>query len=71
MKTIRKDRIIEKDQIDSLELEKEILYNIRHPFIVGMDFVFQNEVRIFFIMDFIEGGNLFSHLVKNRKFQED
>ena len=40
MKTIRKDVILESENFDSLKLEKEILYNIRHPFIVSMDYVF-------------------------------
>lgn len=42
MKCIRKDVVLENDQMDSLKLEKEILYNIEHPFIVGMDYVFEN-----------------------------
>ena len=49
--------------MDSLKLEKEILYNIQHPFIVKMDYVLENNLRIFFLMDFIEGGELFRHLV--------
>ena len=71
MKCIRKDVVIENEQMDSLKLEKEILYHIQHPFIVGMDYVFQNQFRIFFIMDFIEGGELFRHLVKVRRFPEN
>ena len=63
MKCIRKDVVLENEQMDSLKLEKEILYNIEHPFIVGMDYVFENNLRIFFLMDFIEGGELFRHLV--------
>lgn len=71
MKCIRKDVVLENENIDSLKLEKEILYNVTHPFIVGMDYVFQNAFRIFFIMDFVEGGELFRHLVKNRRFSEE
>jgi|TARA_B110000285_G_C15097046_1_gene602663 serine/threonine protein kinase len=71
MKCIRKDVVLENDQMDSLKLEKEILYNIEHPFIVGMDYVFENQERIFFLMDFIEGGELFRHLVKVRRFAND
>ena len=40
MKTIRKDIILENENIDSLKLEKEILYTVRHPFIVSMDYVY-------------------------------
>jgi serine/threonine protein kinase len=71
MKCIRKDVVLENESISSLKLEKEILYNIEHPFLVGMDYVFQNKARIFFIMEFIEGGELFRHLVKNKRFPEN
>jgi hypothetical protein len=40
MKTIRKDLVIDMDFFDSLKLEKDILYNVEHPFIVSMDYVF-------------------------------
>lgn len=40
MKCIRKDVIIDNEQFDNIKLEKDILYNIDHPFIVGMDYVF-------------------------------
>ena len=71
MKCIRKDVVLENEQMDSLKLEKEILYSIEHPFIVGMEYVFENNLRIFFLMDFIEGGELFRHLVQVRRFPED
>ena len=71
MKCIRKDVVLENDSMQSLKLEKEILYNIEHPFIVGMDYVFQNAQRIFFLMEFVEGGELFRHLVKIRRFPEE
>jgi len=71
MKSIRKDVVLENDSIQSLSLEREILYEIDHPFIVSMDYVFQNQFRIFFLMDFIEGGELFRHLVKVKRFEEE
>ena len=40
MKCIRKDVIIDNEQFENIKLEKDILYNIDHPFIVGMDYVF-------------------------------
>jgi serine/threonine protein kinase len=54
MKCIRKDTIIDNEQFDNIKLEKDILYNIEHPFIVGMDYVFQNDYRIYFLMKFIK-----------------
>lgn len=70
MKCIRKDMILDSSQFDSLRLERDILYQIDHPFIVGMEYVFQNEFRIYFLMNFIKGGELFRHLVKVKRFTE-
>lgn len=71
MKCIRKDIIIENEQMENIQLEKDILYTIDHPFLVNMEFVFQNEVRIYFLMKFVKGGELFRHLVQVKRFKED
>lgn len=70
MKCIRKDIIIDNEQFDNIKLEKDILFNIEHPFVVGMEFVFQSEARIYFLMNFVSGGELFRHLVKVKRFTE-
>ena len=51
-------------------LEKEILQKADHPFLVGMDYVFQTDLKIFFVMKFVRGGELFMHLRKVRQFPE-
>ena len=40
MKALRKDVIIEYDQVESTKLEKDILLQADHPFLVGMSYVF-------------------------------
>ena len=71
MKCIRKDIILENEQMDNIQLEKDILYTIDHPFLVNMEFVFQNDARIYFLMHFVKGGELFRHLVQVKRFQDD
>jgi serine/threonine protein kinase len=71
MKCIRKDVVIDQDFFESLKLEKDILYGVEHPFIVSMDFVFQNDFRIYFLMNFIKGGELFRHLSRVKRFSEE
>lgn len=51
-------------------VEKLIQLQVNHPFIIGIDFVFQRAYRIYFIMDFIQGGELFKHLSEQRRFPE-
>ncbi len=71
MKCIRKDIIVETEQFENIKLEKDILFQVDHPFIVNMEYVLQNDLRIYFIMKFIKGGELFRHLVKMKRFREE
>jgi len=54
MKSIRKDIVIEHDSLESLRVEKLILLQVDHPFIISMQYVFSLPFRIYFVMDFIE-----------------
>ena len=71
VKTIRKDVIIETDQIEAISLERDILLKTEHPFLVSMDFVFQSELRLYFVMPFIQGGELYKHFLSNKRFPEE
>ena len=57
--------------MDNIQLEKDILFTIDHPFLVNMEYVFQNEFRIYFLMKFVKGGELFRHLVQVKWFSEE
>ena len=50
IKTLRKDLLIEKDIIVSTVLEKDILFQCNNQFLVNMDYLFQNEFRLYFVM---------------------
>ncbi len=71
MKSLKKDVLLDQDQVESTILEKKILQTLDHPFLVGMVFCFQTEERIYFIMPFIRGGELFQHLRTEKFFKED
>ena len=71
MKTLKKDALIENDQIQNTILEKQVLMENKHPFFVKMAYVFQDEIKIYFVMTFIRGGELFSHLKKEKRFAEE
>jgi serine/threonine protein kinase len=40
IKSIRKDVLLEFDQVNNTKLEKDILFSCDHPFLVGMDYLF-------------------------------
>ena len=71
MKSLKKDVLIEQEQIENTLLEKEILQTIDYPLLCGLVFCFQTEERIYFIMPFLSGGELFQHLRKFRTFDEE
>ena len=62
MKSLRKDVILDYDQVESTMLEKEILLKADHPFLVGMEYVFQTDAKIFFVMKFVRGNEVASSL---------
>ena len=63
--------MIEHEQIENTLLEKEIMMELTHPFLVSMDYVFQSETRLYFIMPFIRGGELYQIFLENKRFEED
>ncbi len=71
MKSLKKDLLIEQEQIENTLLEKEILQTIDYPLLCGLVFCFQTEERIYFVMPFLSGGELFQHLKKVRTFDEE
>lgn len=45
-------------------MERNILVDVEHPFIVRLHYAFQTEGKLYLILDFLRGGDLFSRLVK-------
>jgi p70 ribosomal S6 kinase len=66
MKVISKKLLKKKNHIMYMKSEREILTKIHHPFIVSLKFAFQSEKRLFLVMDFLSGGELFFHLRRYR-----
>jgi serine/threonine protein kinase len=52
-------------------VERTILEKLNHPFIVKLHFAFQTPERLYFVIDFLNGGELFFHLRKEHRFNED
>ena len=70
MKVLRKDAIIARKQVAHTRSEKAILQKINHPFIVNLHFAFQTDKKLYMILDYVNGGELFFHLKKEGKFPE-
>ena len=41
-----------------------VLKNLNHPFLVGLHYSFQSRDKLYFVLDYVNGGELFFHLQK-------
>lgn len=71
IKAIRKDILIEYNQVENTKLEKDILFSCDHPFLVGMDYLFQSPQRLYFVMPFIKGGELYKIFKAQKRLSEE
>jgi len=70
MKEMMKTKIIGKKSIRSVLNERELLSNIKHPFIINMNYAFQDRDHLYLVMDLLVGGDLRYHMGRRRKFKE-
>lgn len=71
MKVLRKEAIIARKQVAHTKAEKSILQKIYHPFIVKLNYAFQTDEKLYMVLDYVNGGELFFHLKKEVKFSEE
>lgn len=62
MKVISKKLLKKKNNVQYMLSEKNILSKMNHPFIVSLHHAFNSQHKLFLVMDFLSGGELFFHL---------
>eukprot|EP00039_Didymoeca_costata_P018962 m.335722 g.335722 ORF g.335722 m.335722 type:complete len:464 (+) comp17661_c0_seq1:76-1467(+) len=70
VKILKKGVILERDEVAHTLTENEVLKNTKHPFLTGLKCSFQTSDLLVFVMEYVNGGELFFHLSKERKFSE-
>jgi serine/threonine protein kinase len=72
-KTFKKASItVHKKLIEQTKTERNILESVnRHPFIVNFYYAFQDHEKLYLILEYAQGGELFHHLAAERMFSED
>ena len=69
MKVMNKNKISGQRQLQCLIAEKNIMLN-DNPFLVHLHYSFQTEEKLYFVMDYISGGDLAYHLEQKGRFKE-
>jgi serum/glucocorticoid-regulated kinase 2 len=68
LKTIRKAHIISRSEVAHTLAERSVLAQINNPFIVPLKFSFQSPEKLYLVLAFVNGGELFHHLQKEQRF---
>ncbi|OLY77673.1 Protein kinase C-like 2 [Smittium mucronatum] len=69
IKILKKQFISENDEFESTRSEKRVLLianKDRHPFLIGLHSCFQTDSRVFFVMEYISGGDLMMHIQRQQ-----
>ncbi|KAJ2776847.1 Serine/threonine-protein kinase [Coemansia javaensis] len=70
MKILSKSKIVMRSEVAHTLAERNVLAKINHPFIVPLKFSFQTSEKLYLVLAFINGGELFHHLQREGRFDQ-
>ncbi|OHT08144.1 putative serine/threonine-protein kinase ndrA [Tritrichomonas foetus] len=70
IKTLSKTDIILKDQIINVRTERDILSSSNNPWIVHLHASFQDDKKLYLVLEYIAGGDMMTALIRNKIFPE-
>lgn len=68
VKILKKSEVVRLEQVEHINSEKTILEALDHPFIVKLAGTFQDQLHLYMVLEYIVGGEFFTHLRKNGRF---
>lgn len=73
MKVLKKATIVQKKKTtEHTKTERQVLEAVRdNPFLVTLHYAFQTDAKLHLILDYVAGGELFTHLYQREHFTED
>lgn len=71
MKILKKSAILARNQVEHTKSERRILESLQHPFLMTLRYAFQSKDKLYFVLDYFQGGELFFHLKNVRRFPEE
>ncbi|TPP65620.1 Serum/glucocorticoid-regulated kinase 2a [Fasciola gigantica] len=71
IKVLDKARLRKPKELDHVMSERNVLVKaLKHPFLCNLRFCFQTVNKLYFVLDYVNGGELFYHLQREHAFPE-
>jgi serine/threonine protein kinase len=70
MKSVSKRVLMDEEEIEQVQAERAVFINTVHPFLVRAYWTFETVRYLYFIVDYVPGGDLFTRLLEKGKFSE-
>ena len=71
MKILSKNQVKQKHQEEHTKTERDLMVKVNSPFVVNIKFAFQDDIRLYIVSDFMQGGDMFYHLHIKKFFPEE
>lgn len=70
IKILKKEVILEKEEVGHTMTENAVLQSTNHPFLTSLKYSFQTKELLCFVLEYVNGGELFFHLSREKLFTE-
>jgi len=70
LKIMKKKLIQDKNQIEHTKSERSVLERSSHPYIVRLRYAFRTKLKLFLVLEYCHGGELYYHINNFKRFSE-